>query len=174
MILRLFKACRRDLSQMVSFIYANPRFTTTQSPISPKHRTSLFDKPRTKLFAARIHQILSTNLETIWSQMKRYHWSTRPSQLVGALTASCTSPTLKYSTGQPGFGNNKNMQSWKCFWQTCIPDYHKDTTFKVAELTIFNWANTVETVCIATGIFKDSFWEVAIWRDHLFQSPSVF
>lgn len=49
----------------VSFTYANPRFTTTPSPISPKHRTSLCDKPRIKLFAAGIHQTPSTSVETI-------------------------------------------------------------------------------------------------------------
>lgn len=55
----LIYTCRKDLSELMGFTFTYSRFTTIQAPGSPKHRTNLFDNPRIRLSAARIHQIFN-------------------------------------------------------------------------------------------------------------------
>lgn len=148
-MLRLFNTCRRDLSQMASFTFTGPRFTINQPPGSPRHRTSLFDKPKIKLFAARIYWISSTNLEAIWIQLQYDYWSLDPHQLVGVVAASCTSLTLFYAAawlwGLPLITVNifSPEHDFDKSRQIFILGYHEDVAFEVVELTIYYCANVV-------------------------------
>lgn len=128
MMLRLFNTCRRDLSQMASFTFTGPRFTINQPPGSPRHRTSLFDKPKIELFAARIYWISSTNLEAIWTQLQYDYWSLDPRQLFGVVAASCTSLTLFYAVAWlwgTTFDHSKYIQSRTWFWQVTANLYSR-------------------------------------------------